>query len=132
MSTDFGDHAYACTYWRHHHRKVDFGADLEQLVRSNYAADERGEQSTEGYWRATDGGWDPADGEAGEVLAKIRAEEDAELSRWAQERGELLWQVHIEGPNGTTSFESRHATREEAEAAAAGYPSLVAATVRHA
>lgn len=129
MPTDFGDHAYACTYWRYGRRKVDFGADLEQLVRSNYAADERGEQSTEGYWRATDEGWAPADGE---VLAKIQAEEDAELSRWAGERRELLWQVHIEGPRGTTSFESRHSTREEAEAAAAGYPPHVSATVRHA
>jgi hypothetical protein len=130
MPTDFGDYAYACTYWRYGHLEVDFGADLEQLVRSNYAADERGEQSTKGYWRATDDGWKSADDEAGETVAKIRAEL-AELAEWADERRELLWQVHIEGPSGTTSFESRHATREEAEAAAAGYPPLVAATVRH-
>lgn len=132
MPTDFGDYAYACTYWRYGHLEADFGADLEQLVRSNYAADERGEQSTEGYWRASDDGWKPADGEAGVTVAKIRSEEDAELSRWADERRELLWQVHIEGPSGTTSFESCHATREEAEAEAAGYPPHVSATVRHA
>ena len=78
MPTDFGDYAYACTYWRYGHLEADFGADLEELVRSNYAADERGEQSTGGYWRATDDGWEPADDEAGRTMAKIRAEDDAE------------------------------------------------------
>ena len=132
MPTDFGDYAYACTYWRYHHRKVDFGADLEELVRSNWATDERGEQSTEGYWRATDDGWQPAGDETKAIMAKIHSEEDAEFAERAQERGEKLWQVHIEGPSGTTSFESRHSTREEAEAAAAAYPPHVGATVRHA
>ena len=132
MATDFGDYAYACTYWRHMRHKVDFGPDLEGLVRENRAAEDREERSTEGYYVATEAGWEPVGDLLAPILAKLDAEEDAEVAELKQHIIELVWQVHIEGPDGTSSFEWRFATEAEAIKAAATYPPHVHATVKHA
>lgn len=123
----YGNYAFACTYWRYHRLAVDFDDDLKELVRQAYRAEDNGEQSTGGFWQAVGTGWARVD--TSSTWEKIVAEEVAEAEQRNSDRETKPWIVTIYGPGDASSFESSHATAEEAAEAVKKYPAHVRPTV---